>query len=135
DATPTTPGPYNVTITANTGAGLCSTGSATLVLTIISTPVITSTLTATGTAVGTFSYQITATDSPTSYDADGLPAGLTVNTTTGLISGTATGVGAFSVNMYATDVAGDGSAASRLMMNLPSGALVLLLQGEISHFN
>src|SRR5438067_1629785 len=43
DGTPTTEGTYNVTITATTGAGLCSTGSATLVLTIISTPVITST--------------------------------------------------------------------------------------------
>src|SRR5438874_5611346 len=135
DGTPTTEGTYNVTITASNGAGLCSTGGATLVITIISTPVITSTLTATGTAGGTFSYQITATSSPTSYDADGLPAGLTVNTTTGLISGTPTGVGAFSVTIYATNVAGPGSAALTLTISLPSGALVPPFPGQLNIFD
>ena len=135
DGTPTTEGTYNVTITASNGAGLCSTGGATLVITIISTPVITSTLTATGTAGGTFSYQITATSSPTSYDADGLPAGLTLNTTTGLISGTPTGVGVFSVTIYATNVAGTGSAALTLTISLPSGALVPPFPGQLNIFD
>src|SRR5438874_2186 len=135
DGTPTTEGTYNVTITASNGAGLCSTGGATLVITIISTPVITSTLTATGTAGGTFSYQITATSSPTSYDADGLPGGLTLNTTTGLISGTPTGVGVFSVTIYATNVAGTGSAALTLTISLPSGALVPPFPGQLNIFD
>jgi len=41
-------------------------------------PVITSATTASGTVGSAFSYQITATNAPTSYGATGLPAGLTV---------------------------------------------------------
>src|SRR5439155_1393048 len=99
------------------------------------TPAITSPLTATGPVGVAFSYTITATDSPTSYDADGLPAGLTVNTTTGLISGTPTGVGAFSVTIYATNVAGTGSAALSLTISLPSGALVPPFPGQLNIFD
>ena len=51
-------------------------------------PVITSSSTATGTQGTAFSYQIAASNSPTTYAAAGLPAGLSVSTTTGLISGT-----------------------------------------------
>ena len=36
-----------------------------------------------------FSYTITASNYPTSFNATGLPAGLAVDTTTGVISGTA----------------------------------------------
>src|SRR5262249_32497358 len=64
---------------------------ATLVLTITpGLPLITSSLVATGTVGTAFSYQITATNNPTSFNATGLPSGLTVNTATGVISGTPT---------------------------------------------
>ena len=43
-------------------------------------PAITSSSSANGTVGSAFSYQITATNSPTSYGAAGLPAGLSVNT-------------------------------------------------------
>jgi putative Ig domain-containing protein len=43
---------------------------------------------ATGTVNVAFSYQITASNSPTSYGATGLPLGLSVHTTTGVIDGT-----------------------------------------------
>ena len=56
-------------------------------------PAITSPLTASGTVGVAFSYQITASNNPTSFNATGLPAGLSVNTTTGLISGTPTAAG------------------------------------------
>src|SRR5205807_629155 len=83
--------PYSVTISATNSGG---TGSATLTLTINpAKPVITSSLTATGQVGVAFSYQITATNNPTSYNATGLPAGLSVNTSTGLISGTPTTAG------------------------------------------
>ncbi len=53
----------------------------------VASPVITS-ATAWNETVGTaVSYPITATNSPTSYGATGLPAGLSVNSATGLISG------------------------------------------------
>src|SRR5439155_21188355 len=93
--TPTTAGTYSVTISATNAGG---TGSATLTLTIKpAAPVITSPLTATGTVGVAFSYPITATNNPTSFNATGLPAGLPVNTSTGLISGTPTTSGTYSV--------------------------------------
>ena len=53
-------------------------------------PVITSPLTDTAINGVPYSYQITASNSPTSFGATGLPAGLSVNSTSGLISGTPT---------------------------------------------
>lgn len=77
---------------------------------VINPPVITSPLTASGNTGVAFSYQITATNSPTSYNATGLPSGLSVNTTTGLISGTPTVVATTSVTISATNAGGTGSA-------------------------
>jgi Putative Ig domain len=133
--TPTTEGTYNVTITASNGAGLCSTGSATLVLTIISTPVITSTLTATGTAGIAFSYQITATSNPTSYDAIDLPGGLTLGPIPGLISGTPTGVGIFPVTISATNASGTGYATLTLTISFESGLPIPSFPGQPNVFD
>src|SRR2546430_1472170 len=117
--TPTTAGTYSVTISATNSGG---TGSATLTLTINNpAPVITSSLTATGTVGAAFSYQITASNSPTSFNATGLPSGLTVNTSTGLISGTpAAGTDAgspYSVTISATNTDGTGTATLTLTIN------------------
>src|SRR4029077_20579954 len=67
--------------------------------TIVATPVITSPLTACGTVGVAFSYTITATNNPTSFSASPLPAGLTVNTSTGVISGTPTTAATTSVTI------------------------------------
>jgi hypothetical protein len=72
-------------------------------------PRITSPATAGGTIGTPFSYQIVATNSPTSYDATGLPAGLTTNTATGLISGTPTAIGTSQVTLSATNAEGTGT--------------------------
>ena len=86
--TPTSAGTSSVTLSAANRTGR---GSATLTLAIgVVAPVITSATSASGTVGTFFSYQITATNTPTSYAATGLPAGLTVSSTTGLISGTPT---------------------------------------------
>lgn len=53
-----------------------------------------------------FNFQITARGSPTSFDASPLPAGLSVNTTTGLISGTPTAEGTTTVVISATNAEG-----------------------------
>jgi hypothetical protein len=66
-----------------------------------------------GTAV---SLQITATDSASgqtlTYSATGLPAGLSINSSTGLISGTLTTAGSNSVTVTAKDTTGASGSAS-----------------------
>src|SRR5271163_4929333 len=99
--TPTATGASTVTLSATNGSG---TGNASLALTTNSAPpVITSATTASGTAGTAFSYQITATNTPTSYGATGLPAGLSVNTGTGLISGTPTTAATSTVTLSAVN--------------------------------
>jgi Lamin Tail Domain/Putative Ig domain len=71
-------------------------------------PTVTSASIATGVLNDPFSYQITATQVPTSYGATGLPAGVTVNTTSGLVSGTPTVNGTFDVIVSATNAGGTG---------------------------
>lgn len=114
--TPTTAGNYSVTISATNSSG---TGTATLPINIaLSTPVITSSLTKTGATGTAFSYSITANSSPTSYNATGLPSGLTINTTTGVISGTPTANGTTSVTISATNATGTGTATLTINISL-----------------
>jgi hypothetical protein len=89
-------------------------------------PVITSAATATGTVNTAFSYQISATNAPTSYGAGGLPAGLTVNTATGLISGIPTGTGTTNATITATNGAGTASANLAITTNPAAGGPALL---------
>lgn len=79
-------------------------------------PVINSSTTASGTQGTSFSYTITGTNTPTSYGATGLPAGLSVNTSTGAISGTPTVRGTYSVTINATNGAGTGTATLTLTL-------------------
>jgi hypothetical protein len=72
------------------------------------------------------SVQISATDSASgqtlTYGATGLPAGLSINTTTGLISGTPTAAGTSSVTATAKDTTGaTGSATFTWTVNTAGG--------------
>ena len=126
--TPTTAGTSTVTLNATNSGG---TGTATLTLTVsIAAPVISSSTTATGTVGTAFSYQITASNSPTSFGATGLPAGLSVNTTTGLISGTPTATGTSSVTLSATNKTGTGAAI--LTLTISSNVPVVTSGGTAS---
>ena len=69
-------------------------------------PVITSAISAKATAGVNFTYAITATNNPTSFAASGLPAGLSLNTTTGLISGVPQSYGSATVILSASNAAG-----------------------------
>ena len=73
-------------------------------------PVITSALSASGSVNKAFRYQIMAANGPTSYSAVGLPAGLAVNTVTGLISGTPGSGTTTKVTIGATNANGTGTA-------------------------
>jgi hypothetical protein len=77
-------------------------------------PLITSTLTATGTAGCAFQYSIGATNTPTSYSATGLPAGLSINTGNGLISGTVAATGTVGVTINAVNSSGSATATLTL---------------------
>jgi chitinase len=93
-------------------------GSATRILTItvaaapvVTAPVISSAATASGTVGTAFSYQIVASGSPTSYSATGLPAGLTVNATSGVISGTPAAAATSAVTLRASNAVGSGTSS------------------------
>jgi len=102
-----TAGSYAVVVTNPAPGG----GNSTLSFPVNNTtPVITSATSASGTVGSAFSYQITATNSPASYGATGLPAGFTVNSGTGMISGTPTAAGTSTVTLSATNSTGTGTA-------------------------
>src|SRR5256885_621731 len=78
-------------------------------------PVITNTpLTVTATLGASFSYAITASNSPTTYFASPLPTGLTIAPATGIISGSPTAPGTTNVVLGATNSAGTGIATLAL---------------------
>ncbi len=57
-----------------------------------------------------FEYQIAGSNGTTSFNATGLPPGLSVDTVTGLISGTVTTPGVYTLQLGATNDGGTGSA-------------------------
>ena len=104
-------GRTQITLSAANAAG---TGTLSLDLVVLPLPVITSTGTATGIAGKGFLYHITATNSPSSFDADGLPRGISTDHKTGLIIGSTPDAGRYSVTLSATNTAGTASKALNL---------------------
>jgi fibronectin type 3 domain-containing protein len=113
--TPTQTGTFSPTLSA---VNLGGTGTATLTLVVgpYPLPVISSTLSATGTAGYAFKYEIQATNSPSGFTATGLPPGLTVDDSSGLISGTPTQSGTFSPTISAINLGGTGSETLTLVL-------------------
>ena len=64
----------------------------------------------TGVYGGAFEYRISATRSPVAFTASGLPAGLSIDTSSGVIRGVPRQAGTFSVALGASNAAGSGSA-------------------------
>ncbi len=97
-------------------------------------PIITSPLFAQATNGKPFTdYTITATNSPQSYDAAGLPPGLSVSTVGGQISGIPTQDGIYSVVITATNQSGTGSqivnfsvSSAKPNMNNPTSATAIV---------
>ncbi len=111
----------SLSISATNAAGV---GKAkTLLLTVVpapATPAITSPLTASGRAGGTFTYQMAASNSPTSFVATGLPAGLSFNPTTGAVTGTPTTANTYSVSLSAANGGGLGAPSTLVIDVAPA---------------
>jgi hypothetical protein len=106
--TPQESGMFGVLIT---DVNACSNDTELLVVTLNSgLPVITSSNLATGTESLPFTYQITASGTPTAFGTESLPAGLSVNAGTGLISGSPIFAGEFDSTIWASNAWGVGSA-------------------------
>jgi autotransporter-associated beta strand protein len=82
-------------------------------------PAITSATTISADAGFALLYKITATNSPTSFGASGLPAGLSINSVTGEIYGTPTAAGVSNVTLSATNSGGTITAPLELTVVTP----------------
>ena len=121
NGTPTEPGDSILTIGASNSGGSTTQSLAIQILPL--RPIISSTATANGTVGSAFSHQITANNNPTSYSVSGtLPAGLSLNATSGLISGTPSAAGNASVTVSATNAGGSGnqSLTLRILAQVPA---------------
>jgi hypothetical protein len=104
------------------------TGTETLTITVaeVSTPgtqpQITSPLNVGGTVGSSFSYTIQATNAPTAFAASGLPSGLSVNTSTGVISGTPVAAATTDVIISAANAEGTDSETVRLVVSTGGGS-------------
>ncbi|WP_435102361.1 putative Ig domain-containing protein [Halarchaeum sp. P4] len=104
--TPTTPGTYTVTVTATDAAG--ATTTATLTLTVGDGLTATTTSLPAWTAGQSYNETLTAAGgtAPYEWNATGLPAGLSLNSSTGAITGTPTDAGSYSVTVTVRDADG-----------------------------
>lgn len=125
--TPTAAGTTFTVLNAINASGTSS--PATLTITVAAAavaPSVTSPTTAPGTVGAAFSYTITATGSPTSFTASPLPAGVTLNGTTGVLSGTPTVAATTVVAMRAINAVGTSSPVTLTITVAPAAVAPII---------
>ena len=106
--------PSNATFSVTTDA----TGiTATVTSVTAGAPVISSATTVIAVPGHPFSYQISASNNPTSFGATNLPNGFTIDHTTGILSGTPATTGVFPIVIAANNAAGSGQADLFLLVS------------------
>ena len=128
--TPTSPGVYSAALFASNSAG--ESEAAPLEITVYpaaNTPKITSVRDASGKVGTAFSYQIEATNTPTSFSVSGLPAGLSISSSTGLVSGTPTASGSFDIVMLASNANGEGAKTILQLEISPRTEFTIVISG------
>jgi hypothetical protein len=106
--TPSNPQVASVPILATNSFG--SSRPLNLILTIGNFSAITSAAAITGPAGGAFSYALTASNNPVAFALTGLPAGISVNSISGIVSGTPTTPGTYTLTASAINSLGTGPA-------------------------
>jgi hypothetical protein len=119
-------GAYGLTVVAVDAQGRLSPASAPPSPATRSSPVINSATTATAQVGQFFTYQISASNGPIAYGASGLPTGLIVDPTTGVISGDPGSTGTFIVALTAANSSGPGTATLTLLVTPYQGTLQAL---------
>ena len=110
-------GSFQVTVSAGNAGGV---GSAVLTLAfVVAPPVITSPAAVAAREDVAFGFQVGATGSPTAFGASGLPAGLVINPTSGVISGTPLVEGTYHVTVAAANATGTGTALLAIVVAAP----------------
>lgn len=121
--TESTSAPIVIALTASNSGGAGNPKNLSLaVAPAPATPIIMSALTVSGRAGAAFTYQITASETPTSFVATGLPPGLSLDPATGQITGTPTSSNAFNVSVRAANTGGLGAPAT-LVVNIAPALL------------
>jgi hypothetical protein len=124
--TPTTAGTFTGSVSVTSGG---VTNNAAISITIAASAAasaITSATTASGTVAVAFNYTATGSNTPTSFNLTGLPAGLSANPATGAITGSPTAVGTYAITISANNAAGTGAPITlTLTVAAPAGAPVI----------
>ncbi|MFT4642008.1 MAG: subtilisin-like proprotein convertase family protein, partial [Verrucomicrobiales bacterium] len=122
---PEVSGTFTVELTASNSLG---SASGQLILTVstptLEPPVIVGQLTLTATVGLPFYYQIVATNEPEIYEAQGLPPGLEVEASTGIIFGNPEEYGLYTSSIQAINAAGETSAFLDFNVRRPAGLAI-----------